>query len=178
MNCSYSSSHREQSSPEPAQFINTSLSLTICNALDQYSQWRDSIRRAVETGTTFSSAYPLTPCVDCNEKGQRYYGPVILITNALCYSTADIFAAGFQDHEIGEVLGVEGSTGAGGANVVTHSDLREAFMEVEKAAKEAGKDPPLATQRIACWGPKARDSAHCSCRQAGGYRARGSRRGA
>ncbi len=35
----------------------------------------------------------------------------------LCYSTTDIFAAGFQDNEIGKVLGVDESTGAGGANV-------------------------------------------------------------
>ena len=121
--------------PETAQFINTPVSLTICEALPAYEQWRRSIRRAAETGTTFSSAYPLTSVADCNEVGQRYYGPVILITNGLSYSTADIFAAGFQDHEIGDVLGVEGSTGAGGASVVTHSALRQSFLAVEKAAR-------------------------------------------
>ena len=48
----------------------------------------------------------------------------MLVTDAQCYSACDIFAAGFQDHEIGPVLGVEANTGAGGANVVTHEDLR------------------------------------------------------
>ena len=52
---------------------------------------------------------------------QRYRaeipGPVVLVTDALCYSTTDIFAAGFQDNQIGKVLGVDESTGAGGANV-------------------------------------------------------------
>ena len=34
-----------------------------------------------------------------------------------------MFAAGFQDHEIGPVIGVGGATGAGGANVWTHGLL-------------------------------------------------------
>ncbi len=48
-----------------------------------------------------------------------------LITDALCYSTTDIFAAGFQDHNIGPILGVHGNTGAGGANVWGHRLLVE-----------------------------------------------------
>ena len=56
--------------------------------------------------------------------GQRYHGPVVLITDALCYSATDIFAAGFQDHGIGPVLGVDDNTGAGGANVWTHDLLK------------------------------------------------------
>ena len=57
--------------------------------------------------------------------GQAYYGPVVLITDARCYSATDIFAAGFQDHEIGPVVGVATYTGAGGANVWTHVLLRQ-----------------------------------------------------
>ena len=48
-----------------------------------------------------------------------------MVTDALCYSTTDIFAAGFQDHHIGPVLGTSGNTGAGGANVWTHELMRE-----------------------------------------------------
>ena len=39
-----------------------------------------------------------------NLVGQRYFGPVVLITDARCYSATDIFAAGFADHEIGPIL--------------------------------------------------------------------------
>jgi hypothetical protein len=67
---------------------------------------------------------PITPEAGANARGQRYCGPVVLVTDARCYSATDIFAAGFQDHEIGEVLGVDGNTGAGGANVWTHGLLR------------------------------------------------------
>jgi hypothetical protein len=62
---------------------------------------------------------------DCNSVGQRYSGPVVLITDALCYSTTDIFAAGFQDHGIGPILGVDDNTGAGGANIWTQDLLKQ-----------------------------------------------------
>ena len=71
----------------------------------------------METGTDFSQGFPLSSLASCNDIGQKYQGPVVLITDALCYSTTDIFAAGFQDHRIGTILGVDPATGAGGANV-------------------------------------------------------------
>jgi C-terminal processing protease CtpA/Prc len=69
----------------------------------------------------------VTPLV--NSVGQTYQGPVVLITDAQCYSACDIFAAGFQDDEIGPVLGVEANTGAAGANVVTHEELRTEWTD-------------------------------------------------
>ena len=53
------------------------------------------------------------------------HGPVVLVIDALCYSTTDTFAAGLQDHEIGSVLGCNATTGAGEANVVPQDLLRE-----------------------------------------------------
>jgi hypothetical protein len=80
--------------------------------------------QAVETGSIYSSAFPISPEAGANSIGQRYFGPVVLVTDARCYSATDIFAAGFQDHAIGPVLGVDDTTGAGGANVWTHGLLR------------------------------------------------------
>ena len=54
----------------------------------------------------------------------------MLITDARCYSATDLFAAGFQDHGIGPVLGTDGNTGAGGANVWTHGLLRRLASEL------------------------------------------------
>ena len=51
----------------------------------------------------------------------------ITVTDALCYSTTDLFAAGFMDHAIGPVLGVDDNTGAGGANVFSHADIIRFF---------------------------------------------------
>ena len=115
--------------PEPTQFINTPLTGRICErhrtnpvGID-LGPWVDSILAAVETAAVYSRGFPITPHDFANKKGQRYHGPVVLITDARCYSATDIFAAGFKDHKIGHILGVDGNTGAGGANVWTHELL-------------------------------------------------------
>ncbi len=119
----------KQIEPESLQFINTPLNLEICRRLDASSKWAnlspwlDSMQQALRTGATFSAGFPVSDPVECNAIGQKYFGPVLLITDALCYSTTDIFAAGFQDHEIGPILGTDGNTGAGGANVWEHQYL-------------------------------------------------------
>lgn len=117
--------------PEPTQFINTALNGRICDrhkmnvvGID-LGAWVESIKRSVETGAIYSRGYPITPPEFANARGQKYHGPVVLITDARCYSATDIFAAGFKDHEIGHILGVADNTGAGGANVWTHGLLRE-----------------------------------------------------
>jgi hypothetical protein len=122
--------------PEPVQFISTPLNLRICrkhaeNPTGQIDlgAWHRSLDQATETGATFSAAFPITPEDGANAIGQCYHGPAVLITDAKCYSATDIFAAGFQDHGIGPVLGIDENTGAGGANVWTHG-LLKALLEV------------------------------------------------
>lgn len=117
--------------PSPVQFINTPLNLQICrrhgtaSSVVDLSPWVESMQQALQTGAVFSAGFPISDPQDCNDIGQKYFGPVVVITDALCYSTTDFFAAGFQDHEIGPVLGADGNTGAGGANVWTHELLRQ-----------------------------------------------------
>jgi Peptidase family S41 len=110
--------------PERLHFINTPLTQEL-TAIQGLEQWHPSIAESIEIGTSFSDGFPIFPehPQDCNSVGQCYGGPVVLITDALCYSTTDIFAAGFQDHAIGPILGASGNTGAGGANVWRHEDL-------------------------------------------------------
>jgi hypothetical protein len=117
--------------PEPVQFVCTPLNLEICRRHTDnpttkvpLGKWFPSLDQAVETGSIYSSAHALTPEDQANEIGQRYFGPVVLVTDARCYSATDVFAAGFQDHAIGLVLGVDDNTGAGGANVWPHHLLR------------------------------------------------------
>ncbi len=110
--------------PEPMQFISNRVTADLCHRVSDYAPWRPSIDESITTGAPFSSALPLYPEDVINSVGQLYQGPVVLVTDAQCYSATDIFAAGFQDHEIGPVLGVDANTGAGGANVVTHEGLR------------------------------------------------------
>jgi hypothetical protein len=110
--------------PERLHFINTPLTLELSRR-QGLEVWRESIAQAVETGSPFSDGFPIFPDEpeNCNRLGQQYHGPVVLITDGLCYSTTDIFAAGWQDHAIGPILGTDGNTGAGGANVWAHELL-------------------------------------------------------
>ena len=85
-----------------------------------------------------------------------------LITDALSYSATDLFAAGFQDHAIGPVIGVGGATGAGGANVWTHGLLRR-LMEPDNEdpgpspfqVLPRGADLRVAVRRTTRVGPNA-----------------------
>ncbi len=111
--------------PERLQFVVTpgTLDLSRNNPAGSQiplDQWRPSLEEAVETGSLYSHAFPLTDPATCNAIGQRYYGPVVLVVDGNCYSATDMFAAGFQDHRIGKILGVASNTGAGGANVWEH----------------------------------------------------------
>ncbi len=136
--------------PEPAQFINTPLNLRICRnhaastALPGLvlEPWIASIELSTRTGAQFSRAVTITSPEAANARGQTYGGPVVLITDALCYSAADMFAAGFQDHEIGSLIGVGGATGAGGANVWSHDLLRK-LMEPDNTKPGASPYEPL-----------------------------------
>jgi C-terminal processing protease CtpA/Prc len=128
--------------PEPVQFINTPLNLRIARrhkdnpvGID-LGPWADSIAESVETGAVYSRAFPITPKEFANAWGQKYHGPVVLVTDARCYSATDIFAAGFQDHRIGQILGADDNTGAGGANVWTHDLLRLLLTEPSPADPE------------------------------------------
>ncbi|HXI88798.1 MAG TPA: S41 family peptidase [Blastocatellia bacterium] len=118
--------------PELFEFLNTPLNLDVCRLAPkswQLDQWAESIAESVVTGSTYSSGFPLNSEESCNDIGQTYYGPVVLITDALSYSTTDMFAAGFQDNEIGEILGTSDNTGAGGANVWWYQDLVNAVSD-------------------------------------------------
>ncbi len=103
--------------PEPFSFINTPTTRTLVDKYDDLKAWAPSIEQAVEMGATYSQGFSLTSDDEANSTGQVYQGPVVPITNALIYSTTDIFTAGIKDHGIGLILGTDPNTGAGGANV-------------------------------------------------------------
>jgi hypothetical protein len=84
-----------------------------CPAL---ASWRAAIDRAVALDQAFSTGQPLTSPEAANAVGRKYRGPVVLVVDALTYSTAEMFAAGVQDHDIGLVIGVAGRTGGGGGS--------------------------------------------------------------
>jgi hypothetical protein len=126
--------------PERLYFINTPRTLKLCElqakGYDLFS-WIPSMVRAVETGATFSASFPINSRADyCNDLAQTYRGPVVLVTNALSYSAAEFFAAGFQDHRIGTILGIDNATGAAGAHVKDYDTLRKFFKDARDSPFE------------------------------------------
>jgi hypothetical protein len=116
--------------PERFHLINTPLTLLMCQQGSEaagLAEWKESAEESVEIGAAFTQGFPLTPADFCNSIGQVYQGPVVLVVDAGCYSTTDIFSAGFQDHQVGIILGTSGHTGAGGANVWDHPFLEESL---------------------------------------------------
>nr|WP_296073947.1 S41 family peptidase [uncultured Actinoplanes sp.] len=103
--------------PEPAQFAATALNLRLCRGNDDLSGWLPSMEQALESGASHSAGLTFTTGGLLRRVPQSYFGPIVLITDARVYSAADMFAAGFQDNGLGTVLGVDDTTGAGGANV-------------------------------------------------------------
>jgi hypothetical protein len=130
--------------PERFCFINTPLTLKLCKlrkrdlALGPHGlqPWIESIERAMETGATYSASFPFSDPKECNVKDRlRYPGPVIVVTDGLTCSAAEIFAAGLQDHG-GKVLGVDEVTGGAGANVRSHADFRKFFLNAPSSPFE------------------------------------------
>ncbi|HWC96008.1 MAG TPA: S41 family peptidase [Candidatus Sulfopaludibacter sp.] len=84
----------------------------------------DAANTPFPAGDRLTSGQPLTSPALANDTGQIYQGRVMLMVDGLTYSAADIFAAGFQDHAIGHIIGPDATTGGGGATLWSHSDLR------------------------------------------------------
>lgn len=126
--------------PGRAQFRATPEVLELCrrtaaaDAPIDLTPWIPSLEHALATGAPFSAALPLSPREDCNDIGQRYHGPVVLIVNALCYSATDSFIAGFADHAVGRILGTDRNTGAGGANVWSFAQVMRLLGDGAPAA--------------------------------------------
>jgi C-terminal processing protease CtpA/Prc len=129
----------EKINPETFQFVSSPLTLEMSGHTSWLKSWHPLLLEAVTTGAPFSRGIQITTTDEANDLGQQYLGPVVLITDALCYSATDLFAAGFQDHKIGPILGVDGNTGAGGANVWTHDLLKD----ILKGSTYELKDLPL-----------------------------------
>jgi len=93
----------------------------------ELAPWAESLATAEQTGEPYSSHLPITPPERCNDVGQQYGGPVVVVVDANTYSSGDLFAAGIVDNRICPVLCVGQATGAGGANVWGSDDLRAAL---------------------------------------------------
>ncbi|MDZ4801936.1 MAG: S41 family peptidase [Bryobacteraceae bacterium] len=85
--------------------------------------WIDSFPQWPADPQWLSPGFPMTSAEEGYPGGRVYNGDSILLVDALSYSSADIFAAGFQDNGIGKIIAVDQGTGGGGGNVWDHQTL-------------------------------------------------------
>jgi hypothetical protein len=109
----------------PVVFRNTLSVRRLVSGVNSFGQWRRSLEMLFETGQTYSQGFSLTDLEEARAMGRVYGGKVVLVIDALCYSTTDFFAADMQDHGLARIIGVDPVTGAGGANVWPHSLLAD-----------------------------------------------------
>jgi hypothetical protein len=116
----------------PTKFALRATPVTAAMARAAFNQaelapWAESLLTAEQTGEPYSSHVPITSPEQCNDLGQHYGGPVVVVVDANTYSSGDLFTAGIVDNRIGPVLCLGNATGAGGANVWDGDDLRVAL---------------------------------------------------
>lgn len=108
--------------PTTVQMLSNELNETIfreANGGD--NRWSHALRRAIDQGRRYMEPLAITPPSEANTMGQVWFKPVVVLTDAGCYSACDLFAAGMQDNGAAQILGVDTNTGAGGANVMEYN---------------------------------------------------------
>ena len=138
---------------EPVRFAFTPTPLTeaFCTMDPSLRAWLPSITAAAGSGEVYSQAYPITdPDTQANGYGWHTPLPAVLIVDPLCYSSADLFAAGWVDNDVGSIVGTGPTTGAGGANVWTDADVQlrvDGDSPVRPPALTGGLDLRVAVRR-------------------------------
>lgn len=122
----------------PARFSLVASPLTRAMAQNPFNRleleaWATSLDDAVSTGELWSRPLPLTDPNWCNDEKRAYPGKAVCVVDANTYSSGDLFAAGWVDHDIGPLVTVGVATGGGGANVWTDAQLRDALGGTEHA---------------------------------------------
>lgn len=92
-------------------------------AFSELEPWLDDLRNSITEGDLVTNGHAITSEQLANNTGQAYHGRVVALSDARVYSAAEIFLAGFQDHMIGNIIGVSETTGGGGASRWQHKEI-------------------------------------------------------
>ena len=117
-----------------------------------YSAWAATVQQGRRLGAEHSTTFPIEDDESAyNRIGRVYPGPSILVVDALTFSTADMFTAGFKDHGIGQLICTDENIATGGANNWPYDILR-ASLPAFLLAPEVDSDLNNGT---ICWrGPQ------------------------
>jgi hypothetical protein len=96
--------------------LNRTFSIREGNARGEFERWLPDLVHPRPESEHLTSGQTLTDSERANDIGQIHQGPVVLLIDAMTYSAGDMFAAGFDDHQAGTIIGVDERTGGGGAD--------------------------------------------------------------
>lgn len=111
--------------PSRVSFRATERLRDLVTAYQPFQLWAPSLRAIYEIGDLYSLSFPIADISWTQEFAGTYQGPVVIICDALSYSTTDFFLADMKDNGLAYVIGEDELSGAGGANVWSYSLLRE-----------------------------------------------------
>lgn len=115
--------------PSTARMLANELNAEIFRrANDGDNRWTAAIEAALRSQQRYTGPLAITPASEANAIGQIWFRPVVVLTDAACYSACDIFTAGMQDNNAATILGIHAATGAGGANVMDYETFQAIFQ--------------------------------------------------
>ena len=128
------------------QFRNTPTARRIAQSLGRDGgPGAASVLSSIATGLRSGAPYSSGSAIDTlpQRSEPAYAGRIVLIIDALCYSTAEVFAAGFQDARRGKILGTARNTGGGAGNSWEYEALqlfggRDQFPRSPPGGRSAG----------------------------------------
>jgi hypothetical protein len=110
------------------------------------SAFARALRKAEEDDVAYSAPVRLNNKSAINNLGQHYFRPTAVLMNSNCYSSCDMLSALLQDHAHAVIYGEDANTGAGGANNIDTTWIRNqmpvsnrgAFVEELPAGQKVG----------------------------------------
>ena len=123
----------------PVRFLPNQLNLTTFIKANRGNEngWSQDAKDGISSQARYTNPRAITTHDAANRYGQVWFKPVVVLTDATCYSACDLFAAAMQDHAAATIIGTHSTTGAGGANVMSYEVFRAIF------AQDGGDENPF-----------------------------------
>lgn len=117
----------------PVRFLPNQLNLDTFLKANQGKEngWSQDAKDGMSSRSKYTKPRTITSKDAANRYGQVWFKPVVVLTDANCYSACDLFAAAMQDHAAATIIGTHSTTGAGGANVMSYDIFRQIFEQTE-----------------------------------------------
>jgi C-terminal processing protease CtpA/Prc len=134
----------------PVRFLPNDLNLQMFLHSNQGNEngWSQDTREAISSQAKYTKPRTITSTDAANRYGQVWFKPVVVLTDAGCYSACDLFAAAMQDHAAATIIGTHDNTGAGGANVMEYDIFRQVFDSADATKNPFEKLPGHQGMRV------------------------------